>query len=87
MRRLALVICLVVQSVAWAEEPLNLPLLISDPDAFRTLVNPQCSHCRDEAERRAKELRDGDRVLCWIRGYSDGGAIPNPILFESLSSD
>ena len=32
--------------------------------------------CRDEAKRRLGELRDDDRVLCWIRGYSDGGAIP-----------
>src|SRR6476660_2010631 len=46
------------------------------PDAYKTLVNPKCSHCRIEATRRASELRDDDRVLCWIRGYSDGGAIP-----------
>src|SRR5262249_51671984 len=50
--------------------------LIVKPEAFATLVNPNCSHCRDEAKRRAKELRDADRVLCWFRGYSDGGAIP-----------
>jgi hypothetical protein len=50
--------------------------LIVKPDAFETLVNPQCSHCRDEAKRRASELRDDERVLCWVRGYSDGGAIP-----------
>jgi hypothetical protein len=50
--------------------------LIAKPDAFKTLVNPMCSHCRDEAKRRAGELRDHDRVLCWLRGYSDGGAIP-----------
>src|SRR5205085_5143929 len=46
------------------------------PEAFRTLVNPNCSHCRDEVKRRGAELRSDDRVLCWIRGYSDGGAIP-----------
>src|SRR6266480_4949579 len=46
------------------------------PDAYKTLVNPKCSHCRIEATRRAAELRDDDRILCWIRGYSDGGAIP-----------
>src|SRR3954452_6387414 len=45
-------------------------------DAYQTLVNPKCSHCRIEAVRRASELRGDDRVLCWIRGYSDGGAIP-----------
>jgi Protein of unknown function (DUF3179) len=50
--------------------------LIARPGAFPTLINPNCSHCRDEAKRRANELRADDRVLCWIRGYSDGGAIP-----------
>jgi hypothetical protein len=55
------------------------PILIAKPDAFKTLVNPNCSHCRDEAKRRADELRKDDRVLCWIRdtkGKYDGGAIP-----------
>jgi hypothetical protein len=52
------------------------PRLIVKPGAFETLVNPNCSHCRGEAKRRAGELRDEDRVLCWLRGYSDGGAIP-----------
>jgi hypothetical protein len=52
------------------------PVVIARPDAFKTLVNPDCSHCRDEAKRRAGDLRADDRVLCWIRGYSDGGAIP-----------
>jgi hypothetical protein len=60
-----------------AEEPAaDLSNLIVKPDAFKTLVNPQCSHCRDEAKRRAGELRESDRTLCWIRGYSDGGGIP-----------
>src|SRR5262249_38913043 len=52
------------------------PRLIEQPDAFKTLVNPTCSHCRDEAKRRADDLKPDDRVLCWIRGYSDGGVIP-----------
>src|SRR5205823_5116773 len=52
------------------------PPVIARPDAYPTLVNPACSHCRDEANRRARELRPDDRVLCWARGYSDGGAIP-----------
>jgi hypothetical protein len=50
--------------------------LVPMPDAFPTLVNPMCSHCRDEAKRRAKELQPDEPVLCWIRGYSDGGVIP-----------
>jgi hypothetical protein len=59
-----------------AADPPAGPTLIARPDAFQTLVNPQCSHCRDEAERRTADLRADDRVLCWVRGYSDGGAIP-----------
>ena len=46
------------------------------PGAFETLVNPACSHCRDEAARRAADLKPDDRVLGWTRGYSDGGAVP-----------
>ena len=52
------------------------PTLVARPEAFQTLVNPECSHCVDEAKRRAGELRHDDRVLAWVRGYSDGGAIP-----------
>jgi hypothetical protein len=55
------------------------PPLIVKPDAFSTLVNPDCSHCRDEAKRRAAMLRAADRVLCWIRdtkGHYNGGAVP-----------
>ncbi len=63
-------------SAGWAAEPVKEPFSIFLPEAFKTLVNPNCSHCIDEAKKRAGELRDDDRVLSWIRGYSDGGAIP-----------
>jgi hypothetical protein len=46
------------------------------PEMFETLVNPACSHCIDESRRKAGVLRDEDRVLSWIRGKYDGGAIP-----------
>jgi hypothetical protein len=52
------------------------PAVLAQPDAVRTLVNPQCSHCGDEAKRRSADLKPDDRVLAWTRGYSDGGAIP-----------
>src|SRR5580704_4285189 len=58
-----------------AQSPAD-PVLVVRPDAFKTLVNPMCSHCVDEAKRRAGELKNDDLVLAWIRGYSDGGAIP-----------
>lgn len=62
--------------IASAQDKKSDPILISKPDAFKTLVNPNCSHCVDEAKRRKEELKDDDPVLCWTRGYSDGGAIP-----------
>jgi len=62
-----------IQRAARAEEP----PLFARPDLFETLVNPSCSHCIDEAKRRAGELTTDDRVLAWIRGKYDGGAIPH----------
>src|SRR5262249_41099110 len=76
MRNRCLPMVLMILSQPWFVRAGEEPKLIIQPDAFPTLVNPNCSHCRDEAQRRAKELRDDDRVLCWTRGYSDGGAIP-----------
>ncbi len=69
---LALLLAFVSSATAGAQAP----KLVAKPDAFQTLVNPACSHCRDEAKRRADELKPDDRVLCWTRGYSEGGAIP-----------
>src|SRR5580704_14395942 len=76
MRLLAWMLPLLAAVVALAAAPPAPPGRIARPDAFPTLVNPMCSHCRDEAKRRAGELKADDRVLCWLRGYSDGGAIP-----------
>src|ERR671930_474062 len=72
MRRLCFAAVLALVARAPAADP---PLVVK-PDAFPTLVNPNCSHCIDEAKRRAGELRDDDRVLCWTRGKYGGGAIP-----------
>lgn len=69
---------LLLTPLALAAPPADPPLVIK-PDAFQTLVNPDCSHCKDEARRRADELRDDDRVLCWVRdtkGHYNGGAVP-----------
>lgn len=45
-----------------AGEPPDRPPAVARPDAFKTLVNPTCSRCRDEAKRRA----------------ADGGLRPKP---------
>src|SRR5262245_18281412 len=74
-RLAALGIVLMVGVVGGAEPPRG-PTLVEQPAALNTLVNPNCSHCRDEAVRRKGELKDDDRVLCWIRGKYNGGAIP-----------
>ena len=50
--------------------------MFAKPDAFQTLVNPNCSHCIDEAKSRAGDLRGDDPVLAWTRGKYEGGAIP-----------
>jgi hypothetical protein len=67
---------LITANVTFGDEPPPQPNVLAMPDAFKTLVNPQCSHCRDEAKRRAGELKSDDRILAWTRGYSEGGAIP-----------
>jgi hypothetical protein len=78
MRQLGLVVpaLLFLGSSSGADEPPAPPTVLARPDAFKTLVNPACSHCVDEAKRRARELKPDDRVLAWVRGYSEGGAIP-----------
>jgi Protein of unknown function (DUF3179) len=75
MKTLLFSITILVASVSVAAA--QPPVVIPKPDAFGTLVNPKCSHCRDEAARRTDFLKgENERALCWIRGYSDGGAIP-----------
>src|SRR5262249_16865755 len=74
--RPAVLLVLLLAVAASADEPRREPTLVAKPDAFKALVNPNCSHCVDEAKRRAGELHEDDPVLCWTRGYSDGGAIP-----------
>jgi hypothetical protein len=76
MRFSLTLIFLITLDSAHASDQAKEGSFITKPDAFKTLVNPQCSHCRDEAKRRAADLKDDDRVLCWIRGKYDGGAIP-----------
>lgn len=58
------------------------PVLIARPDAFKTLVNPPCSYCVNEAKRRAGELKLNDPVLAWTRSAHEGGAIPYRFFLE-----
>jgi hypothetical protein len=76
---LFLMVCLPV-TAAWAAEPAKGPTLVAKPEAFKTLLSPDCSHCKIENLRRKDELRADDRVLCWrqrfVDGYTNDGAIP-----------
>jgi len=81
MRRALFAILLLATGGAWAADPpLQQPLLVANPEAFETLLHPNCSHCKIENLRRKDELRSDDRVLCWLQvqadGYINDGAIP-----------
>ena len=56
MRRLIFSIPLLLTPALHADEGDKPAKLVVKPDALQTLVNPQCSHCRDEAKRRAGEI-------------------------------
>jgi Protein of unknown function (DUF3179) len=71
---IAIGVVIVALAAAPADEP--EPKALFRPEMFETLVNPACSHCVDESRRKAGDLRDNDRVLAWVRGKYDGGAIP-----------
>ncbi|MEO7675288.1 MAG: hypothetical protein ABIV39_00810, partial [Verrucomicrobiota bacterium] len=80
MRRAFLTILLLAAVCARAAEPQPQPILVVNPEAFETLLHPNCSHCKIENLRRKEELRSDDRVLCWLQveadGYINDGAIP-----------
>src|SRR5438132_6959860 len=80
MRRSLALILVVAAGAACAAESPGQPTVIAKPEAFETLIHPNCSHCRVEADRRGQDLRADDRVLCWVQvetdGYINDGAIP-----------
>src|SRR5215470_18182638 len=49
------VMCLAV-ATAQAGRPAKGPTLIARPEAFKTLVSPDCSHCKTENLRRKADL-------------------------------
>src|SRR6185437_11358663 len=80
LRRALLTIFFLAAGVSRAADPPAQPSLIVNPDAFQTLLHPNCSHCQIENQRRKDELRSDDRVLCWLQvqadGYINDGVIP-----------
>jgi hypothetical protein len=60
--------------------PLLLPAeeasrpLLAKPGQFQSLTEPPCSYC--STQNRKNFIRPDDRVIAWVRGAHNGGAIP-----------
>src|SRR5436190_3237643 len=48
--------------------------VLARPGLFHSLTEPPCSYC--STQNRKKMVRADDRVIAWIRGAHNGGAIP-----------
>jgi hypothetical protein len=64
-------ILLAWDSTSGSEPPREL---LSKPGLFKPLTEPPCSYC--STENRKSFVRPDDRVVAWIRGPHNGGAIP-----------
>ena len=51
--------CLMVSISRAADDAASLGKLLVKPDAHQPLVNPDCSHCVDEARRKANMVKAG----------------------------
>jgi len=47
--------------------------LLTRPGIFKALTEPPCSYC--STQNRKSFIRPDDRVICWLRGAHNGGAI------------
>ncbi len=50
------------------------PTIIAKPDLFVPLTEPPCSYC--STQQRKGLILPGDRVIAWLRGAHNGGAVP-----------
>ena len=48
--------------------------VLAKPGLFQSLTEPPCSYC--STQNRKNMVRGDDRVIAWIRGAHNGGAIP-----------
>src|SRR5256885_4160933 len=48
--------------------------LIVKPGLFQSLTEPPCSYC--STENRKGLVRPDERVVAWVRGQHNGGAVP-----------
>ena len=48
--------------------------IVAKPGSFKPLTEPPCSYC--STQNRKRLVKPDDRVLAWIRGAHNGGAMP-----------
>ena len=70
LKTLLLICCLQAGPGLPAEAPRQL---LIRPGLYKSLTEPPCSYC--STENRKALIQPGDRVLAWLRGPHNGGAI------------
>ncbi len=74
-RRIALtLVALLFSQHALADENQRGRILTEKPGLFKSITNPPCSYCI--VQHRKGLIKEGDRVVAWLRGSHEGGAIP-----------
>ncbi len=68
---LSLIVTLCCVSVSSADEP---PGVLAKPGFYEPLTEPPCSYC--STQHRKGLIENSDRVVTWLRGAHNGGAIP-----------
>ncbi len=71
---LSLALCMIVASRSFAQESAPPVRMLIRPELFQPLTEPPCSYC--SSQHLKKLILDDDRVISWIRGAHNGGAIP-----------
>ncbi len=70
----SLLIAIFLNASAAADEKKPLLEVIAKPGLFEALTEPPCSYC--STQHRKGLIRGDDRVVAWLRGAHNGGAIP-----------
>jgi hypothetical protein len=70
----AFALAAVAGSLTAADDAGNDQRLIARPGLFKALTEPPCSYC--STEHRKGFVKSDDRVIAWIRGQHNGGAMP-----------
>ena len=68
------VLCLGLASLGAAQDPATPSRMVIRPELFQPLTEPPCSYCSSQHLKNL--IRRDDRVIAWVRGAHNGGAIP-----------